>query len=104
MYQVPGSSIDGQEKVARAPGLASGSLVRPMTGWKVSFAVVPMSAFSSSAEPMPGTWIRMRFLPLALDRRLAGADLVDPAADDLERLLDRSVVGPRPRSARKVSR
>ena len=30
---------------------------------------------------------------LALDRRFAGADLVDPAADDFERLLDRPVIG-----------
>ena len=31
--------------------------------------------------------------PLALDRRFAGADLIDPAADDFQRLLDRAGVG-----------
>ncbi len=48
-----------------SPGLAIsfGSWVRPRTGWKVSCAVVPISAFSSEAEPMPGTWIRMRSAP-----------------------------------------
>ena len=44
---------------------------------------------SSSAEPMPGTCTRMRSAALALDRRLAGAGLVDAAADDLEALLHR---------------
>ena len=37
--------------------------VRPTTGLNVSFAVVPISAFSSSAEPIPGTWIKMRSAP-----------------------------------------
>ena len=39
----------------RAPGSAAGLVVRPTTVLKVSFAVVPMIAFSSAAEPRPGT-------------------------------------------------
>ena len=37
--------------------------MRVTTGWKLSRAVLPMMASSSSAEPMPGTWIRMRSVP-----------------------------------------
>ena len=34
-----------------------------MTALNVSFAVVPISAFNSAAEPMPGTWISTRSSP-----------------------------------------
>ena len=46
-----------------APGRAFGSTPCPTTWWKVRRAVVPISSFSSSAEPMPGTWIRIRSAP-----------------------------------------
>jgi hypothetical protein len=68
------------------------SVVRT-TGWKVSRAVVPISSLSSAAEPMPGHLDQDAVGALALDGRLAGAGLVHPAADDLERLLHGAVVG-----------
>jgi hypothetical protein len=51
-----------QDLLAR-PGLSSALSARPTTGWNVSRAVVPIRSFSSCAEPIPGTWIRIRSAP-----------------------------------------
>jgi len=45
------------------PGVPSPEERVESTGLNVSRAVVPISAFNSSAEPMPGTWIRIRSSP-----------------------------------------
>ena len=37
---------------------------------------------------MPGSWIRILFLPLALNNRLADAELIDAVANRFQRLID----------------
>ena len=59
------------------------------TSWKVSLAVLPSSALTCSGIVDAGQLDEDAVLALALDRRLLGAGLVDAAADDLDRLLDR---------------
>ena len=58
------------------------------TIWKVSLAVWPRISLRRCGSCRPGTWTRMRSAPCALDDRLGGAELVDAAADDLDRLRD----------------
>ena len=83
--------MDGSTSSSR-PGRTLGSVVRLATPWKLRRAVLPMICRSSSAEPTPGTCTRIAVGALALDRGLAGARLVHPAADDLEALLHGALV------------
>ena len=75
-----------------APARSSAEEARPTTGWNVSCAVVPMISFSSVGAADAGHLDQDAVAALPLDRRLARADLVDAAADDLERLAHGALV------------
>ncbi len=57
--------------------------------WKVSRAVWPSSRLMRVGIMLARHLNQDAVVALALDGRLAGADLVDPPAHDLERLADR---------------
>ena len=80
-----------QELVAgRQPAApASSAEALTSTSWNVSFAVLPSSDFDALGIVDPGQLDEDAVIAFALDGRLLGAGLVDAAADDLDRLVDR---------------
>ena len=71
------------------PRRASSSDAVVSTSWNVILAVLPMSALTCSGSSMPGSSTRMRSAPTRWMVGFLGAGLVDAAAHDLDRLIDR---------------